>query len=206
MTTMQTDILLWAATQPAITGLVVFGLGVVYAFFGFRFFQFLLAVSCAMLGWLVAAVVATAAGISPTEPGIAAALVLGGASFKWQKPAAAFAAAGTWTLLTAYLAGQVGLPSTGVLVVAVLGGGLGLLFAILSFRTMVVVVTTMQGVVLMAVGWVTLASRLVPSIGGTFRCWANSQALVLPIFLAMLFATAFSYQAMHRQGDIKTGA
>ena len=67
---------------------------------------------------------------------------------------------------------------------------------------MTVVMTTLQGTVLMIVGFVGAASELAPSVGLTFRDWADGQSLLVPILLLMLFVTAYSYQSSAQRGDI----
>src|ERR1051326_1638423 len=42
----------WVSHQPALTGVAILGVGVVYAFYGFRMFTFLLAVTLGSMGWL----------------------------------------------------------------------------------------------------------------------------------------------------------
>ena len=201
----QVELFTWAAHQPVLSGAVLLGTGLVYGFFGFRLFRFLLAVSCAGLGWLVGYIVADLGGLSPLILGSICAVVLGALSLKFEKPAVIVVSAASWGLLCYYLGNQLGVPRSMLWGVSGVAGGLGVFFAIISYRSMSVVLTTLQGVALMVVGWVALMSRLMPSVGATFRDWANSQALLVPVFLVMLFVAAFSYQAMHQQGDIKTG-
>jgi hypothetical protein len=131
--------------------------------------------------------------------------VLGALALKWERPAFCVASATLFGLMGYYLSAQFGLPAQGAWVAGGLTGLLGGLFACLCRRAMVVTLTSLQGVLLIIVGFVTVSTCLVPEIGLTFRQWASSQAVVVPVFLAMLFATAYSYQAMHQQGDIRTG-
>ena len=201
----QVELFTWAAHQPALSGAVLLGTGLVYGFFGFRLFRFLLAVSCAGLGWLVGCIIADLGGLPPIILMSICAVILGALSFKYEKPAVIVVSAASWGLLCYYLANQLGVPRNALWWVSGMAGGLGIFFAIICYRSMRVILTTLQGVALMVVGWVALMSRLLPSVGATFREWANSQALLVPIFLIMLFVAAFSYQAMHQQGDIKTG-
>lgn len=195
----------WAAAQPALTGVVILGLGAVYAFFGFRMFRPLLGLTCFGLGWLVGMTGATAAGLPAGWLGLLGAITLGGVSVRWPKPALSLASAATWGILAYYLAGQCGLPSPGPLTSAGVAGALGVLFVCLNYRTMTVIVMTLQGVILLLVGFVAISTRVLPELGNTFRLWANSETFVVPVFLIMLFAAAYSYQAMHQQGDIRTG-
>ena len=205
MPNLQTEIFGWAAAQPALTGVVVLAAGVVYAFFGFRVFRFLLGVSCAGLGWAIGATAAALAHQPIGLPGLILAVLAGAVSLKWEKPGVIAASGATWGVLGIYLAVQVHVPEVGALITGGFAAVLGALFGWLCFRTTRVILTTLQGTVLMILGFVATSTHLLPAVGVTFRQWASSQSLVVPIFLAMLFAAAYSYQAMHQQGDIRTG-
>lgn len=205
MSHIQADVLRWAAAQPAITGAAIFGAGLVYAFHGFRLFRSLLAVSCAALACGAGLALGVVAGAGQVVGGVVGAVIGGVFGLRCEKPAAVLASSAVWGLLGAYLGAQIGLPAGGVWAAAWACALLGGLFMLLCYRTMTIVLTTAQGVALLVVGWVALSSSLVPSVGGAFRAWSGSHALLVPVFLTMLFVTGYSYQAMHRQGDIRTG-
>ena len=205
MPKLQLELFRWAAGQPAMTGAVILAAGLVYGFFGFRLFRFLLGVTCALLGWMTGCVLGAAGGLPPVAVGLLGALVLGAFSAKCEKPAVALASGTVWGMFTCYLGSQFGLPREVALIGAALVGGLGVFFSLVCYRTMRVVLTAMQGVALMVVGWVSFSTQLCPEIGVTFRAWAAGQALLVPVLMMMLFVTAYSYQVMHQQGDIKTG-
>ncbi|MFH1749040.1 MAG: hypothetical protein ABIG44_18570 [Planctomycetota bacterium] len=205
MHSLQHTLFQWAAVQPAITGLVVLGLGALYAFFGFRLFQALLVLTCLALGWFAGVICAHFAGPDPVLLGGLGAAVLGLLALRWHRPAVVFACGSTWALLAYYLTDQFKLPTAGILTAVIIAGGLGALFALLSYRTMMVILTTLQGIVLIQLAFVNLSTQFLPEMGSTFRQWSNNQVLVVPIFLIMLFTAAFSYQALHQQGDIRTG-
>lgn len=209
MMDLQGNLFRWAAAQPALTGAVIFCLGLVYAFAGFRLFRFLLSVTCAGLGWLVGVVAAEMAHLTPELVGVSGLLGAGlgvAISIYREKPALFATAMATWGALAWYLALQLGLPRLTVFVLGGIGAGLGGLFSLLAYRGMRVVLSTLQGAVLLVVGWVSLSSSIAPSIGSTFRQWAGSQSLLVPVFLVMLFVTGYSFQAMRERGDIKSGA
>jgi hypothetical protein len=205
VSSLQGSLLGWAATQPVLTGILVLGAGLVYAFFGFHFFRFLLAVTCAGLGYFGGALLSLAINLPDVMVGTAGALALGLLALKWPKLATGLATGAVWAILGHYLASQVHLPTVGIWVAAGIAGMLGIAFSILSPRTMALILPTLQGVVLLVVGFVIISTNLVPSVGFTFRDWANTQSLLVPIFLTMLFVAGYSYQAMHARGDIRTG-
>jgi hypothetical protein len=202
---LQRQLFTWAAIQPAVTGLIVLMAGVVYGFFGFRLFRFLLAVTCAGLGWLVGLWLALATGFPAAAIAPAAGLGGGLLSLKWQRPAVVIALSMTWAILGYYLAIQTHVPKVMWLPTGGVTGLLGALFGCLCYKTTTVILTTLQGVTLMVLGFVAVATQIVPAVGSTFRQWANNQSLLVPVFMTMLFAAAFSYQSTHLQGDIRTG-
>ena len=109
---------------------------------------------------------------------------------------------GTWGVLGYYLAVQLHLPQFLPLAVFCLSGMFGALFAHLSYRPMTVVLTSLQGTALIIVGFVGASLELAPSVGLTFRDWAEAQSLLVPILLFMLFVTGYSHQASAQRGSI----
>lgn len=205
MPNLQRELLAWAAAQPVLTGLLLLTAGAVYGFFGFRMFKFLLVLTCAGLGWFAGGAAAIAADLPAQWLSPAGAVALGLLSLKCEKPAAVLASGCVWGALGYYIAAQLRLPTMGTWLTGSLACVFGVLFTLLSYRTMMVVLTVMQGAVLLVVGWVAISTRLLPSVGVTFRQWANNESLLIPMFLAMLIVTTYSYQTMQQQGDIRTG-
>ncbi|MBU0637545.1 MAG: hypothetical protein KKB50_01670 [Planctomycetes bacterium] len=195
----------WVAVQPALTGLVVLALGLMYSFQGYRFFRALLVLSAGCLGWCVGWLLGEFAGSPAGVMGLVGAAASAGGALKWNRPAAIVVCGATCGVGGFYLAMQLGFKALVASGAGALTGGLGLLFAWLCFRTMVVVLTTAQGAALLVLGFVGVTSSIMPSVGATFRAWAASQSLLVPILMAMLFVMGYSYQAMHQQGDICTG-
>lgn len=205
MPNLQRELLKWAADQPALTGLVILAGGVLFGFFGFRMFRFLLGLTCAGLGWFVGTAAAIVGDLPAYWLGPVGAVAFAGLSLRWVKPATGLASGTTWALLGYYLPYQLHLPQEIAWLCGGIAGLFGMLFAFFCYQTTTIILTTVQGVVLMIVGFVAATTQLMPSIGVTFRQWANRQALLIPALLAMLAVTAFSYQAMRQQGDIRTG-
>lgn len=196
----------WIATEPGSLGLLLFALGGVYAFVGFRFHRALLALSCGFFGWIVGALFASVIGQPIGIPGLVGfgmGAVIGGGV---PKAASAVVNGVVWAGLGAYLLDQFGFEQTWLLAGGAVAGGLGASFAALCQRTTPVVVTTLQGVVLLVVGLVGFTSDYFPTFGDTFRGWAASWSLLVPILMVMFAVTAYSYQELHRVGNTKTGA
>ena len=205
MIDIQREMLNWAACQHPLTGLVILAMGLVFAFFGFRMFRFLLAVTCGAIGWGAGYLIAAYAD-TPALPiciGVSAALAL--ISLKMVYLGLGIAAGTIWGGTGYYLCYQLHLPEPLTYLFAAVFAVLGLLFAMICHRQTSVTLSTLTGVILIIAGFVSVSSTLIPTLGNTFRSWAQAQSLVVPIFLGMLFAAAYSYQAMHQQGDIRTG-
>jgi hypothetical protein len=201
----QDIVLRWIANEPGSTGILVLAIGLVYAFHGFRFFRPLLALSAGALAWLAGMFVAERFGMPGPLAGTAGAAVAGLASVRFPRPSMVLVCGAVWGLLGYYLGEQAGLDPRWALVCAGLIGSCGLVFGILCQRTMTVVLTTLQGAALIVLGGVGFASNYMPTLGHTLQAWASTWSLLMPVLLAMLVATAYSYQAMHQQGDIVSG-
>lgn len=205
MTNYQQILFDWAAQQHALTGAVLLGLGLLSGFLGFRMVRFLLVVSTGGILAVVTGMVALKYDLPVLLPAVATGL--GGAFLGLLAARAAVTvnAALTIALMAAYIATQVGIQGNALWVILALfaagGGTLGLI----SHRTMLLVITTLQGSVLMIIGVVGVASELAPSIGGTFCQWARTKSLIVPMLLTMVTTMAYSVQVSKRQGDICTG-
>jgi hypothetical protein len=196
----------WASFQTDGTSAAIFTFGLLYAFFGFRFSRFLLAVStcgvAAVAGWNLAGL----ANLPPAATALLLAAVMAAAAMRYGQVGLVTAAAATFAALGYYLTTQIGLQVSARWACAAVSGGLGLAFTFLNRRAMPLVVTTVQGATLMIVGFVGLSSALLPSLGITFVQWAADWSLVVPAVLSMLWVTAYSCQTTMQQGDIRTGA
>lgn len=205
MLELQDTSLEWVAHQPAATGLVIFAAGLLYGFVGFRMFSGLLLATCAALGYGAGSL--TAALLN--QPDTAFSLLGAGAGLllaaKAPRLAVVVGSGCVWALLGAFLVDQCGARTLFVLMGCGLTGSLGALFAYLCPRSMTVILTTLQGAVLMLVGFTGAATHVLPSIGTTFLSWASSTSWLVPVMLAMLFTMTYSIQTMSQQGDIQTG-
>jgi len=195
----------WVAAQSALTGTVIAAAGVVFGLYGFRMLRFLVGLSCAGLGYVGGVLLAGL--IQMPELTVVPVLALGGGVFGllMPSPATILANAATWAVLGAYLTAQFGFPTTAGVVAGCLLGCAGGVLAVLNRRTMVVLMTSVQGAALFIIGFVGLASALMPSVGITFRQWSRHQSLVVPILLLMLVLTAYTCQVNARQGNLRTG-
>ncbi|MGE0480622.1 MAG: hypothetical protein AB7Q17_09135 [Phycisphaerae bacterium] len=195
----------WASHQSGLTGAVVFALGLLYGFQGFRFFTFLLGVTCAFVGLLAGAWASNVFALNATVAAPSVAVALGLAALRWPRFGMYVACTATWALMARFFAEQIGFRPMAALALGLTGGGFGLMFARMCYRSMTVILTTTQGAALLVLGFVILSSAVAPSIGDTFRDWASSWSLLTPVMLGMAFTMTYSYQKMQQQGDILTG-
>jgi hypothetical protein len=203
---MQTALFDWASSQTGATGLVIFLAGMLYAFAGARMFVPLLSASNALLVFVLGQSLARAWGIPPlVAAGFPAAVALF-ASAKWPSAGLTIGAGVTWGLLARYLLERIGLGGVGSAVIVTLAGLIGSAMALLCTRTMRVIHMTLHGAVLIMLGFVALSSAVFPTLGTTFLWLAADWSFMIPILLAMVFTTAYSYQSMILRGDIRTGA
>jgi hypothetical protein len=143
----------WAAAQPALTGVVIMGAGFLYGFYGSRLFRLLIAATCAGVGWLGGNVAgAFVDGVPPPAIGAVGAVLLGLMAAQMLRTGIAVASLATWGIIGAYLAGQFGLGRDAGLIAAGLAALLGLAHALLDYRGTTLVLTTVQGAVMIVIG------------------------------------------------------
>lgn len=205
MNDLQHELFSWIIDQPALTGAVVMAAGLIYGFHGFRLFRFLLGVSSAILGWWVGAVIGTGAGIPLHIAGFAGAFAVSALSFTYPRPAVATNTTVFWALMGFYFAERCGLFEEACFLTGAVAALLGLLFSLICYRTVAVILTTLQGAVLIVTGFLGFSYHMLPAIGVTFRQWAESTGFFIPVILGMIVITGYSYQSMRQQGDIRTG-
>ncbi len=202
---LQHELFEWMASQPGVTGLAVFALGLLCALTGFRMRRFFVTVGAGGLGALLGVVAASILAVPPM--GLAALGSVVGGGLAVFRPNAMTVITGTaaWTGLGYYLANQLRFPESVALMTTLVAGVLALVLTLVSRPTMTLLCTSVVGSALMVLGFVGLASAAIPSLGGTFCTLADRQAIVVPVLLGMMVITTFSYQANARRGDLITG-
>lgn len=206
MTDYQHILFRWAAIQGDLTSFILFCAGAFCAFYGFRFLRVILATFCGALGCFVGYYNADAIHLAPLPVSYGLGLILGIGALSRRETGIALAGAATFTALGAYLAHQLAVdPIVGFTMEGV-GAAAGFFLVFTSRRVLPLIITSLIGTSLMLIGFVGLATSLLPSLGATFRSWANDHALLVPGLLCMLIATAYSVQSRSMQGDIRTGA
>jgi hypothetical protein len=205
VTDFQTIAFRWITQQDAPLALLVFGLGMLYAFQGFRMFRALLVLSAGICGWCAGAHTCTLFSFDPRLGGLLGTATFVAACLKSQKLGVAVLSAAFWGLLAGYLAHQMHMPVAAAYGSVLVCGGLGMLFAHLNYMPMTVVLTTVQGAILMMIGAVGMTDKYMPTVAETFRSWSYSQSLLVPILLVMVGVMAFSIQSNARKGDMRSG-
>ncbi len=195
----------WIGGQPGATGLVFFAAGALYGFAAFRMLRFLLLISTAGYGALAGLITAWTLNYQPDVLVVAGGFLGALIGIASGRAALLCSAAATAATLCGYVASQMGLAGTPLLIVMASCGLLGATCALLGRETTALFITTLQGAGLMIIGFAGLSSAYVPSLGATFRSWASSQSLMIPILLTMVAIGAYAVQASRLQGDICTG-
>jgi hypothetical protein len=192
----------WIAHQHWTVGAVVMAAGLLYGFQGVRVFKFVLGLSSALIGLLAGLMAAVTFELPPIFVGPIFGAAAAAFSVSQQRTAMIGVGGATWGVLGHYLAMQVGLPGIAPLIAMAVTGGFGALFAYLCFRPMMVVVTSLHGIMLIVIGFVGMANKLMPTVGETFVVWAHSWTLLVPMLMTMLFVMSYSYQSSAQRGDI----
>lgn len=206
MNTVQDELLTWVAREDGVVGVFIFAVGLVIGFFGFRLFLPIVALLLGGGGWLAGAVLAEQATLPPLICSGAAAVTLLVVGLKWRRAGEVFGGGVLFVGLGLYLAQQLGLEDLWLLIVTGVIGLFGFLFALLCPRTNPLAVTTLLGSVLILTGLVGFTSDYFPAFGQTLRSWARSWSLLMPVLIGMFVAMTYSYQELHKQGDMRSGA
>ncbi len=201
----QQTVLGWMATQPWFTGAVVFAVGLLSAFYGFRMARLLLPGACAAAAWVTGDFIARAAGLPEVyvTPAFTAAVAV--LAIAWPRVATTLGGGVIWGVLAAYVLGQFGLKGLPVLIGLGFCACAGAVLAIVCRQSSTVLLTSVLGGSLMIAGFVGLASTFVPTLSTTFCGYAREWPLSVPVILTMLVTMAYSCQANWRQGDLCTG-
>lgn len=203
---LQEPLFRWAAAQPASMGVLILGAGIIYGFFGYKLYVPLLALSNAAIGGVIGIIASGFADVPP-QLGAGIGALAGGATAMASKSLGALVGnATTFALVGAFLTSHFGSPPIITLFVLVIASAVAALLSLLCVRTMRVVLMSVQGAILMIVGFVGVTSQVIPSMGDTFRSLASSWALLTPLLLTMVVVTTYATQSNYLRGDMRTGA
>jgi len=201
----QNYILTWISNESALTGTVLFAAGLLFGFYSFRMLRFVIAVFCAGVGYALGGTLAEVLQIPPASVQAATAFLLGAVALQWPGLGNCAAATCTFGILGGYLCTQCGghgLPVTvASLACAIVAGTL----ALVTRRTMTILVTSIIGGALLIVGFVGFAGTVIPTFSNTFRLFAREWPLSMPAIMVMLTTLCYAYQANQRRGDLRFG-
>lgn len=188
-----------------ISSLALAAAGLLLALQGFRFARILIALTAAGAGILAGALGAQIGHVPVAGPAALGALLFGGIALLRYRIGLGIASALMFGLVLDFLAVQLAITTPGSSVPFACGAVVGAAMLGLLGRTLPIIVTTLEGSVLLLIGFVGLCSALLPSLGNTFVATADRIALMVPTLLLMLFITGYSVQFNARQGDVRVG-
>ncbi|MCA9243182.1 MAG: hypothetical protein KDA32_04445 [Phycisphaerales bacterium] len=198
----------WAATQTAMTMMVLFMFGMLFNFQGFRFGRLVCGLIAGLGGLVIGEAVAPLLGqaqVSGTALGIGVAVVLFLVSVLAKRAAIFLSSIFTSALLVFYMSNQLGIKGDAQWIMMAAGGGLGLFLPMMMKRHVLIILTVVQGAAMMIVAFIGLTNAAAPSLSGTLREWAATYPLLMPMFLLMISVMGYSFQANAKQGDMTTG-
>jgi hypothetical protein len=196
----------WATGQTLLTGVVIIGIGLLFALQGFRFARPLFALTSAVAGFVLGLVLGETLKVPsfPISAGLAG--VLGAAGLVRFRLGIVIASTLVFSLLAQYLTSRFSSNPSNLLFALVFGAALGLSLRWVCMRSLPIIVSVLQGAALMVIGFVGVADNLAPSLANTFTDWARTIPLMIPVLMTMLFVLGYSVQANQQQGDMQTGA
>jgi hypothetical protein len=194
-----------ATLWPTSTGLLVFGIGALCGLQGFRFARFFLAGSTALAGFAMGGLIAGLADLPPLSGAWAGAGTLGVLSLVRFRVGVYLGSLITFTVLGLYLAARLELTPDARLAAGGIGFVIGSMAPYAFGRSAPIVITSVQGGILMILGFVSIASNWAPSLAATFVEWSGQVSFLNPMLLTMAFVLGFSVQSNLQQGDISTG-
>lgn len=205
MTDFQTVVFKYAIHWGEATGAVLFLVGILCMLQGFRFLKAVLVVTAAGGAFFGGAAFGEAAEFDPFVAGCGAALATGAISALRSRFGLFVASAVVCALFVHYTVVRLGLKQLDDGAVLLAGAAVGLCMPYIAKRSLPLLLTTFEGVVLVILGFVTLSAAAMPGLAQTFLVWASSFGALVPAFMLALFVLGYSVQANSLQGDIVTG-
>jgi hypothetical protein len=184
----------------------LFAVGMLYLLQGFRFARILLAITNGAGGFLLAFALASTFKVPAFLAGVSVGGLLGAIALLRFRAGIVLGSGFVFAVLGYYLAGRFTIDPMYLLTAGGIGGALGLSMNWICYRSLPVIVTTVQGTALLIIAFVGLSSNLAPSLSATFVEWGDRIPLMMPLMMTMLFTLGYSVQANMQQGDMLTGA
>lgn len=195
----------WAQTQSPATALAMMGIGLLFSLQGFRFARVLFALTTGIAGYVLGEVLAVVLKVPPFPIATALAGLMGCVAMVSYRLGMVLSSTFVFSLLAQYLVARFSANPSNLLFALVFGAALGMSLRWVCLRSLPIILTDLQGAVLLIVGFVGVSANLAPSLAVTFTGWARSIPLMIPVLIVMLFVLGYSVQANQKQGDTMTG-
>jgi hypothetical protein len=202
----QTQLLTWAAGQPQSAAMILFVVGTAYTLQGFRFARIMIAIVLGVVGYAFGRGWTAANGMEEILLPLIFAAVPGALALLAFRLGLLMASLTTFALAVQFIGMQLGLAPIGLLVCLGFGAIVGALAYFLHRRVLPRLLTTMQGSVMMLLGFVGSAGSLLPRLADTMISTAADMPFAVPMLLGMLCVMGYCYQANLEDGDIQTGS
>lgn len=202
----QTQLLTWAAGQSQSAAIILFVVGTAYTLQGFRFARLMIAIVLGIVGFAFGRAWADANGANAELFSLVSAVVTGALALASVRTGLLMGSVITFGLAMQFLGMQFGLPPTGLLVLFGFGAIVGALVYFLHPRVLPRLLTTMQGSVMMLLGFVGGAGSFLPRLAETMIDTAAGMPFAVPMLLGMLCVMGYCYQTNLEEGDIQTGS
>jgi hypothetical protein len=195
----QEDLLKWCQDMGPGTAILLMLLGTIYLLYGWAMFRGLILVNAAIIGGYVGVALGNRYGY-PLAGGLLGGTVAGAATWPMMK----WAVAVIGGVVGAALGGSVWL-SAGYDTTYVWAGALtGLvgfgLFSFILFRASIIMYTSFQGAIMLAMGSLGMAFKY-PDLAVKVSSSLSTQPFVLPLFVVLAVVLGLIYQQTHSPGD-----
>lgn len=188
-----------------LTALVVAGIGLLAILQGFRFAKFILVVACGGGGFFIGSLLGAILDSDPLIIGGAAGLGCAALPLWKVRVGAVLASTLTFTVLAHYLGFQFGLRNENLLITTAVGTVTGFCMLWICPRTLLIMLTVLQGGPAVVLGFIGLAAEANPALATTVVGSANAYSFLIPVLLIMLAVMGYSVQLNSRQGNIASG-
>lgn len=196
---MRQDLLQWCQSMGPGTAILIMILGIVYLLYGWTMFKGLVLLNAMLIGGYIGVVMGNRYGEYPVAGGLIGLAIAG--ILTW--PLMKWAVAVIGGLVGAVLGGAVwqtmNYDPTYVWAGALIGLVTFGLFSFILFRASVIMYTSFQGGLMIAMGILGLGFKN-PDVSSKLTSSINTQPLMLPVFVAVAVVLGLIYQQTHSTG------
>lgn len=192
------DVLAWISQQDSGLGLLLSGAGLICFVFGWRLSRFMIALSLAVMGGVVAGCLAPGNGLAAVVAPVGGAVVAGWLGVRTKRLAVALAAGGWSAVLTLGSLVRLDTPPGPMIVVCAIAFLIVAAISFAAIRPCVAFVTSVEGTILIVVGALILLAG-VPSWWVCMRDAIQSNPIFLPFSLLAGTVTGYYVQLADMQ-------